>query len=102
MRLYLSYKQMPEFKALSKDIAVKRYRTCYLISFLHWEQWVGLALIALSVIGWSWITKNGFPLLTMNKILEDFILVLCVFWGTLAYLLLINYSISKIYRSKYL
>lgn len=105
MKFFLSYKQMPEFANLPNDEAIKRYRTCYLKSFLHWGQWVGIGFIALFIFAWNEVI-NAILLLhfsdasTMNAI-EDLLLILFSAIGGLFYLLIVNQVIRSIYIKNY-
>jgi hypothetical protein len=105
MNFFLSYRQMPEFANLLHDEAIKRYRICYLKSFLHWGQWVGIGFIVLFIFAWNEVI-NKILLLhfldtsTMNTI-EDLLLILFSAIGALFYLLIVNQVIRSIYTKYY-
>lgn len=98
---------MPEFANLPHDEAIKRYRVCYLKSFLHWGQWVGIGFIALFIFAWNEVINtilllhlSGISTININTI-EDLLLILFSAIGALFYLLIVNQVIRSIYIKNY-
>lgn len=102
MGFYLSYKQIPEFKDLPEREALRQYRIYYLRSFLHWENWLGLAFFVLCIAIWNWVVTSLLPTngFFITDITKDILLVLFSLIGVLVYLIIVNQKIRRLYQTE--
>lgn len=103
MKLYLSYKVIPEFENLPNTLASSRYRVCFRKSFFHWKQWFGISLIILSIVLWDFFVRKFLPLFgfAISNLLEDILLIVFSFVGAVGYIFMHNQVIRGIYQSEY-
>jgi hypothetical protein len=104
MNIFLSYRQIPEFRDLPRHDALRRYRICYLRSFLYWENWLGLLFLFLCIVGHDWLVRAILPPNSnfVTVVIEYSVLIVLGFISALVYIILVNHRIRLIYQNDHI